>query len=76
MVRKHAIRKILFDKGIRGDFTLRKKFSRGGRGVIFCGSKFFSGQVDCQGGGMTKVSYLCQGGRGPKMAKKKASADT
>ena len=45
--------------------------------MIFCGSKIFRGQADCQGGGSGQSVSLVSGGGeggGPKLAKK-ASAD-
>ena len=43
MVRKHVIRKILFDKGFRWDFMLRNFFREGGGGDFFAVRKIVRG---------------------------------
>ena len=54
MVRKHAIRKILFDKGGRGDFTLRKIFREGAGGDFLRFEKFFEVRLT-RGQGISKL---------------------
>ena len=78
MVRKHAIRKISFDKGFRGDFTFRIFFSRGAGGDFLRFEKFFEVRLIVrlivrggEGGVWPKCHTPVRQGKGPKMAKKR-----
>ena len=73
MVQKHAIQKILFDKGFRGDFTLQTFFREGTRDDFLRFDKFFEVRLPVRegGGDWPKCHAPVRGGGVQKWQKKR-----